>query len=209
MGSATPGLVEVIQLLVQSLGVAYVGAINLPATVAILGLAQSQGWVPRLPGLLHVLDNPWIIGISLILVVIEFVATLMPVIASLWETFQTFVRPPAATVLALATVMDMSPIVLVAAGLLGGTLALSTHGAKLGMRYAVDSSPEPVTNLVANIAELGIVASLAMSIWHHPYISLAVALLLLAVLILLVANIAKAIRRVLTGGWRESRTASL
>lgn len=127
--------------------------------------------------MLHVLDNPSIIGISLILVVVEFVATLMPVIASLWDTFQTFIRPPAATVLALATVMDLSPVVLVAAGLLGGTLALSTHGAKLGLRYAVDSSPEPVTNGIANIAELGVVASLAIAIWHHPYLALASALL--------------------------------
>lgn len=197
-----------IELLVQSLGVAYAGAINLPATVAILGLAQSQGWVPKLPGLLYVLDSPWIIGISLILVIVEFGATLVPGIASLWETAQSLVRPPAATVLALASVVEMPALVIVAAGLLGGTLALSTHGAKLGVRYAVDASPEPVTNGLANTAELGVVVTLGVMIWHHPYISLALALLLLALLILMVRSIAKAFRRVLAGA-RRSPGASL
>ena len=57
---------------------------------------------------------------------------------------------------------------LVPAVLLGGGLAATTHGTKLGLRYAVDASPEPVTNAVANLAELTTIASIAIAVWQHP-----------------------------------------
>lgn len=183
-----------IELLVQALGVAFASAINLPAAVSILGLAQVAGWVAPYPGALSALGHPLVISVALFLTVVQFGATLIPGIASLWETVQTAIRPPAAAVLAIATVYQLDPAVIAAAGLLGGTLALSAHGAKLGLRYAVDTSPEPVTNGIANIAELGFVASLCVGIWHHPYLTLSIALLVLALLILVVRRITKAIR---------------
>jgi hypothetical protein len=109
------------------------------------------------------------------------------------------VRPPAAAALAAATVWHGDASLILGASLLGGGLALTTHGTKLGVRYAVDTSPEPVTNGVANVAELSVVFTVLTVVWNHPYITLAVALLLLVVLMLLVRATWRAIRRALGG----------
>src|SRR5688572_23754858 len=162
--------------LAQALGVAYAAGINVPATVAILGLAQRSGWIGHLPAGLDVVANPWIIGLAGLIYALEFLVTLFPGLASIWETIQTVVRPPAAAVLAAATVYQLDPAMLVPAVLLGGGLAATTHGTKLGLRYAVDASPEPVTNAVANLAELTTIASIAIAVWQHPFITLALAI---------------------------------
>ena len=172
-------------VLAQTLGVAYASGISPYATVALLGLAARVGWVGPLPGGLDVLATPWIVGLAALLWAIEFAATLIPWVASAWETTQSVVRPPAAALLALLTAWGGSPALLAAAALLGGGLGLVTHGTKLGVRYAVDTSPEPVTNGIANVAEAGVVAALMLFVWQHPWVSLAAALALLVTLVLL------------------------
>jgi hypothetical protein len=129
------------------------------------------------------------------------VATLVPGVASAWETLHSLVRPPAAAVLAAATAWHADPIIVLVAALLGGGLAITTHTTKLGLRYAIDTSPEPVTNAVANIAELGLVATVAIEIWEHPVVTLAVALVVLALMIVLVRLIWRALRQVFSGRW--------
>jgi hypothetical protein len=195
-------------LLAQALGVAYAAGINVPATVAILGLAQRQGWIGHLPAGLDVVVNPWIIGLAAFIYAIEFLITLLPGLASVWETVQSVIRPPAAAVLAAATVYHLDPTMVLPAVLLGGGLAATTHGTKLGLRYAVDASPEPVTNAVANLAELTTIASIALAVWQHPYITLALALVLLALLILLVRRILLTLRRLLSGQWYRAGAAA-
>lgn len=186
---------------VQSLGVAFAAGINLPATVAVLGVSERAGWIGPLPGALGAVGNVWVIGIAVALYAMEFLVTLVPGVASVWETAQSVIRPPAGALLAVATAYHLSPVFLVAAGLLGGGLALTTHGTKLGLRYAVDSSPEPVTNGIANMAELGTVASIGIFIWSHPYITFTVAILVLILLILVVRRIAITLRKLLKGDW--------
>ncbi len=192
-------------VLAQGLGVAYAAGINVPATVAILGLAQRHGWIGHLPAGLDVVANPWIIALAAALYAIEFLVTLIPGLASIWETVQTVVRPPAAAVLAAATVYHLEPVMIIPAVLLGGGLAATTHGAKLGLRYAVDASPEPVTNALANVAELTTITAIALAVWHHPYLTLALALALLVLLILLVRRIVLTLRQLLSGQWYRAR----
>jgi hypothetical protein len=186
----------------QSLGVAYAAGINLPATIAVLGVADRAGWIDPLPGALHSVSSLWVIGIASVLYAMEFMVTLVPGVASFWETIQSVIRPPAAALLAVATTYNLSPPVVVAAGLIGGGVALTTHGTKLGLRYAVDTSPEPVTNGIANMAEFATVASIGLFIWNHPYITLTVAVLVLILLILVVRRIVKTIRSLVKGDWR-------
>jgi hypothetical protein len=193
--------------LAEALGVSYAAGLNVPATVAILGIAEREGWIATLPAGLDVVGNWWIIALAGSIYLVEFAITLVPGIASIWETFQSVVRPPAAAVLAAATVYHLDPKLVVPAALLGGGLAVTTHGAKLGLRFAVDASPEPVTNAVANFAELATIASVAISIWRHPYVTLSLALLLLLLLILLVRRVFRAIRRVFGGGWKTASQA--
>jgi len=192
---------------VQSLGVAFAAGINLPATVAVLGISERAGWIGPLPGLLGAVGSIWVIGIAVALYALEFLVTLIPGVASVWETAQSVIRPPAAAFLAVATAYNLSPVFLVAAGLLGGGLALTTHGTKLGLRYAVDSSPEPVTNGIVNMAELGTIASIGVFIWSHPYLTLTVAILVLILLILVVRRIVITFRKLLRGEWGRGMTA--
>jgi hypothetical protein len=187
--------------LVQALGVAYAAGINVPATIAVLGIAERQGWIAHLPAGLDVVGKPWIIALASALYAMEFLVTLVPGLASIWETIQSIVRPPAAAVLAAATVYHLDPAMTLPAVLLGGGLAATTHGAKLGLRYAVDASPEPVTNGIANLAELTTLATVSIAVWQHPYLTLAFALTVLVLLILLVRRIIRTLRRLLSGEW--------
>lgn len=196
---------EPLTTLVQSLGVAYAAGISPYATVALLGLAARQGWIDPLPGALGAVTSPWIIGLAALLALIEFTATLVPWVASLWETVHSVVRPPAAAALAVLTAWGGGGELVAAAALLGGGLGLATHATKLGIRYAIDTSPEPVTNGGANVAELGVVASLAFFVWEHPYITLALALALLVALMFLVHLVWRTFRRSLATLWRPGR----
>jgi len=196
-----------ITTVVQSLGVAYAAGINLPATIAVLGISERAGWIGPLPGVLGAVGSIWIIAIASVLYAMEFMVTLVPGVASFWETAQSVIRPPAAAFLAVATAYHLNPAYLVAAGLLGGGLALTTHGTKLGLRYAVDTSPEPVTNGLANMAELGTIASIGIFIWSHPYITFTIAILVLILLILVVRRVIITLRKLLNGEWRRGVTA--
>jgi hypothetical protein len=189
--------------LAESLGLAYLSGISLYATVALLGFASRVGWVGPLPGVLGGFVNPIVITVATILAVIEFVATLVPGVATLWETAHTFIRPPAAAVLAVATAWHGDPSLVIVAGLLGGGLGLATHVTKLGLRVAVDTSPEPVSNGILNTAELGVLATLSYLIWHHPIAALVIALLLLILTAMLVRMVWRALRNFFTGHWRS------
>lgn len=185
--------------LAESLGIAYASGISLYATVALVGIGERIGYIGPLPGVLGVLANPVIIGVAVVLAIVEFTATLVPMVASAWEAAHTMIRTPAAAALAVATAWHADPVIIVLAGLLGGSLGLATNVTKLGLRVAVDASPEPVSNGILNVAELGVVATLSYAIWHHPIVSLAGALVLLVLLILLVRAVWRALRNVFRG----------
>ncbi len=187
--------------LVQALGLAYASGISVYATVALVGFAERMGWIGALPGALGTMASPWVIVLATVLYAVEFLATLVPGVASAWETFHSVIRPPAAAVLAVLTAWHGDALFVLIAALLGGTLAMTTHTTKLGLRYAIDTSPEPVTNGAANVAELGIVASVSFAIWTHPFITLALAITLLAITIVTMRLIWRVLRRVFSGHW--------
>ena len=190
-----------LQTLAQAAGVAYTAGLNLYATVGIIGLATRLGWIGPLPGSLTVLTSWWVIGVSLALTAVEFFASLIPAIASAWDTVHSLIRPPAAAALAAATAWHGDSAFVLVAALLGGGLGATTHTTKLGLRYAVDASPEPVSNGVMSVSELGLVAAVMLAIWNHPYITLVLALVALVGLILLVRMIWRTLRQVFSGRW--------
>ncbi len=194
-----------LQTLAQAAGVAYAAGLNLYATVGIIGLAARQGWIGPLPGSLAGVTSWWVIGVALTLTALEFLASLIPAVASAWDTMHSLVRPPAAAALAAATAWNGDPAFVLMAALLGGGLAVTTHGTKLGLRYAVDASPEPVSNGVMSVSELSVVAGLMMFIWSHPYITLTIALIILVALILLVRLVWRTLKQMLSGRWTASR----
>jgi hypothetical protein len=187
--------------LAQGLGLAYAAGLNLYAAVAVTGIAVRMGWVSNVPTTIETFGNIVVIAVAVTLYAIEFVATLVPGVASAWETLHSLIRPPAAAVLAAATAWHADPIIVLIAALLGGGVAITTHTTKLGMRYAIDASPEPLTNGVANVTELGVVAAVAIGVWRHPIITLVTALVLLACLVMMVRLIWRALRQVFAGRW--------
>ena len=190
-----------LQTLAQAAGIAYTAGLNLYATIGIVGLAGRLGWIGPLPGSLSGLTSWWVIGVALALTVIEFVASLIPAVASAWDTVHSFIRPPAAAALAAATAWHGDSKFVLVAALLGGGLGITTHTTKLGLRYAVDTSPEPVSNGVMSVSELGVVAAIMVAIWNHPYITLVIALAGLVGLIFLVRFLWRTVKHVFSGRW--------
>jgi hypothetical protein len=141
-----------ISTLAIAMGSSWVSGINLYACVATLGLLGRFTHLP-LPGELEVVTNWWVIGIASALYVIEFVADKIPIVDSTWDVVHTFIRVPAGAVLAAASFGDFDKSIQVIALLLGGTLALSSHGTKAATRAVLNTSPEPVSNVVASVVE--------------------------------------------------------
>ncbi len=134
------------------MGASWVSGINLYAAVATLGLLGKFAQL-QLPGELEVLTSWWVIGVAIGLYVIEFVADKVPYVDSTWDVIHTFIRVPAGAVLAATAFGDFDRSVQVMALLLGGGLALSSHGTKAATRAMLNASPEPVSNSVASVLE--------------------------------------------------------
>ncbi len=135
-----------------AMGASWVSGINLYACVATLGLLSRFASL-QLPGELEVLTSWWVIGVASGLYLIEFLADKIPLVDSMWDVVHTFIRVPAGAVLAAAAFGDFDRSVQVIAFLLGGGLALTSHGTKAGTRAVVNASPEPVSNVVVSLLE--------------------------------------------------------
>lgn len=143
---------DFISTLAIGMGASWVSGINLYATVATLGLLGRFANL-KLPGELDVLTSWWVIGVALFLFVIEFVADKIPVVDSTWDVIHTFIRIPAGAILAATAFGNFDRSVQVIAFLLGGGLALSSHGTKAATRLLINTSPEPASNIVASVLE--------------------------------------------------------
>jgi hypothetical protein len=156
-------MTQLISTIAIAMGASWVSGINLYAAVATLGLLGRFSHL-QLPGELEVLTSWWVIGVAVALYVVEFVADKVPYIDSTWDVIHTFIRVPAGAILAASAFGDFDRSIQVIALLLGGGLALSSHGTKAATRAMLNASPEPVSNWIASIAEdivavLSIVAS--------------------------------------------------
>ena len=145
-------MTQLISTIAIAMGASWVSGINLYASVATLGLLGRFADL-QLPGELQVLTSWWVIGVAIALYVIEFVADKVPYVDSTWDVIHTFIRVPAGAVLAASAFGDFDRSIQVIALLLGGGLALSSHGTKAATRAMLNASPEPVSNVVASIVE--------------------------------------------------------
>jgi hypothetical protein len=185
---------NLIQILGLALGSAWTSGINLYATVAVLGLLQHYKFA-RLPGGLHVLDNWLVIGVALALYGVEFFADKIPYVDTVWDAVHTFIRVPAGAVIAFAATSDVSPAVQVVALLLGGGLALSTHGTKATVRAAANVSPEPVTNWILSVVEDVIAVGAVVLSVIYPVVILFVVAVFLVFFVWLLPKVVRRLRR--------------
>lgn len=126
--------------------------INLYATVATLGLLGRFAHL-KLPGELDVVTSWPVIVVALVLFVVEFVADKIQFVDSAWDLVHTFIRIPAGAILAATAFGDFDRRIQVIALLLGGGLALTSHGTKAATRALINTSPEPVSNIVVSLGE--------------------------------------------------------
>ncbi len=134
------------------MGASWVSGINLYATVVTLGLLGRFAHL-KLPGELDVLTNWWVIGVAAFLFVIEFIADKIQFVDSIWDVIHTFIRIPAGAILAATAFGDFDKRIQVIALLVGGGLALSSHGTKAATRALINASPEPFSNIFVSLAE--------------------------------------------------------
>ena len=160
---------NLISTIALAMGASWTSGINLYASAATLGLLSRFAGL-HLPGELDVVTNWWVIGIASALYCVEFFADKVPWIDSTWDLIHTFIRVPAGAVLAAAAFGDFDKSIQAIALLLGGGLALSSHGTKAATRAVLNTSPEPVSNVVASVIE-DIVAVLSMvAAMFLPYV---------------------------------------
>ena len=190
-----------LQTLAQAGGIAYAAGLNLYATISLLGLLARYNLVGSLPQNLAGLSSWWVIGIALLLLTFEFGASLSPSFAAIWDTLHSLIRPPAAAALAATIAWHGDPAFVLLSALAGGALAVMTHTTKLGLRYAIDASPDASSNAVLSIGELILVGAIVVLIWQHPFLVLAFALVALVILIVLVRLIWRTLRQVFAGRW--------
>lgn len=166
------------------LGTSFASGLNLYATMGAAGLLHRYGLV-ELPASLTVLGHPLVLGLSLTLFVVEFLADKIPLVDSVWDAVHTFIRPPAAAVLAFGAMAGLDDAWRVGAALLAGGVALTSHGVKASTRAAANTSPEPVSNWLLSLAEDGVAIGLTWMATTHPVITVAVVVVLLGLAVLL------------------------
>ena len=180
----------------------WASGLRLYSVVFLTGLAGFLGWVD-LPTGLKVLQSPVMMGASGLMLFVEFFADKIPGLDTLWDAVHTVVRIPAGAALAAAVFGADQSSWAMAAALMGGTLAATSHVAKATTRAALNTSPEPFSNIAMSLVGDSVVpASLWLS-WTHPtvfFAALAVALVVMVALIWVFAKFLRGlVRRV--SGW--------
>jgi hypothetical protein len=174
-------------------GVSVASGLRVYATIAVLGILDRLG-VLQLPPGLEALSHPAIIAIAGVLYLAEFVADKVPAFDTVWDAIHTFVRIPAAAVLAFAMLGDVAEPWRTGAALLGGTVALSAHGLKAGTRLAANASPEPVSNWILSFGEDAATVGILWMATSHPILSLLLAAAVVLAAVLSIRWILRALR---------------
>jgi hypothetical protein len=176
------------------MGSAWLSGINLYAAVFTMGVLQRFNLV-QLPGDLGGLSATWIIALSGVLYLIEFVADKIPAVDSAWDAIHTFIRIPAGAILAASAFAHFDSNVRLAALLIGGGVALSSHGMKAATRVAVNASPEPFSNILVSLTEDAVAFGSTILMVFHPLVILVVVAIFLMIAIWLAPKVVRSLRR--------------
>ena len=196
---------DIIQSLSLAGGLAWASGIRLYAVLFSAGLLGNLGYL-ALPATLQPLENPWVIGIAGTLFAVEFLADKIPIVDSIWDGIQTFIRIPAGAVLAALAMGEHPPELMLVAGLLGGSIAAGTHLAKAGGRALINTSPEPFSNVAASLGEEAMVAGGLYAAIYHPVVFLIILGGFVILLIWLLPKLIRGIRMLFGRLLRPSRS---
>lgn len=199
------GIVEILGL---ATSVSLLSGWRMYLTVFATGLAMYFGYLdlPENLKMLEALANPWVIGIAGTGAVAEFFADKVAWLDSIWDGLNTLIRPLGGALLALAVVDAGDPVWQVIVFLLGGGAALASHATKATARAAVNTSPEPVSNVILSTAEDVVTGGLLALAFTNPIIAAAIAVVLLGLVIWGLFKAKRALKRFLNP---ESENADL
>jgi len=187
---------EAIASLATAAGLGWASGVRLYAVVFFLGLLQQFG-IYTLPAELQVLGNPWVMGASGFMFLVEFLADKIPGFDSVWDAAHTFIRIPAGALLAAAAVAGGDASLGIAAGILGGTVAASSHIAKASTRALINTSPEPFSNWTASFSEDALSIGAVWMALVFPLLMLVFLIIFFALAIWLLPKIWRGLKRVL------------
>ena len=186
---------HIISTIALAMGASWASGINLYAAILTLGVLGATGNITLPPDLI-ILTDPLIISAAGLMFVIEFIADKMPGVDTGWDSIHTFIRIPAGALLAAGAVGDVTPALSVAAALVGGGLAAATHATKAGSRVMINTSPEPVSNWTASLAEdFAVIGGLWTAV-HYPWLFLILLLVFILLMIWLLPKIWQGIKKV-------------
>jgi hypothetical protein len=179
----------------------WASGVNAYATVLLLGLLGRFGGLDAVPAGLQRTD---VLVAAAILYGVEFVADKIPYVDSTWDSVHTFIRPTIGTVIGLLAGGDVASLDQAVLAATGGVTALASHLVKSGLRLAINTSPEPVSNIGVSLLEDFSVAGIIAVAVAAPWVAATIAAVLLAVGITLVVLLASRIRRA-RERWRARR----
>jgi uncharacterized protein YjeT (DUF2065 family) len=193
---------DTLQLVALAASLGWASGLRLYAVLFIVGGLGYLGWID-LPAGLTVLSHPYVLAASGFMCLVEFFADKIPAVDSLWDVVHTVIRIPAGAALAASVFGDSSSAAMIAAAILGGTLAAGSHFVKAGSRAVINTSPEPFSNWTASFGEELAVGSVLWLAFTYPLAALAVVLVLTGLAIWLIPKLWRAIRRILQRvlGW--------
>jgi hypothetical protein len=144
-----------------------------------------------------------VLVIFAVLAVADTIADKIMLVDSAWDAINTVIRPVAGAVVAALIASPALDIPTAAIAAAGGTVALLTHLAKATTRIAVNTSPEPASNIAVSVAEDIAVAGVVLVAVVNPWVAASIAL------VLLVAGVAVALSllRFARAGLRRLRSA--
>ena len=180
--------------------IAFAAGLNVYATVGALGLLARFGHVP-LPPALQILETWPVIAASITLFAIEFFADKIPAFDLIWSALHTFVRVPAAALLAYGATRQLAPAQQLLAAVLGAAIALAAHGGKTAVRAAITPSPEPVITL--SLGEDALALGLTWLATRHPYAAAAFVLILVVIIVMMARLVIKSLRALFRGAEKE------
>ncbi len=164
---------------------AWSSGISLYLTIGILGLCGHFGWLD-LPGQMEIFQNPFIFGLAFVIFAVEFIADKIPFVDSAWDGVHTFIRPLGGIVLGILAGSEHGPLIQTAYAMLGGVVTTNTHLAKASSRLAINTSPEPFSNIAASTAEQGFVIFVYWFFLQHPIMASLIVLVTLVICFFLI-----------------------
>lgn len=172
----------------------WASGINAYAVVLLLGIFGATGLSDEVP---ESLQRPEILVTVGVLFLCEAVADKIPYVDSVWDSVHTVIRPAAGAWVGAMLAGQSGSVSDLTAAVLGGSTALASHAVKAGTRMAVNTSPEPFSNIVMSIAEdLGVAGIITLAIFH-PWAAATVAGALLFTGLTVVGFLLSRIRRFL------------